>query len=184
MNELVVKGQYPQCPRCYLVLDPFVDCAPLDGYCPRCAYDIFGTIDVDMGELIDPAAEQRKAGEREFDLLVKMIHNWRDAYVRLVSQDGVNWSLPHEFFQEFADQMVPYVARLKATGYATPILMQRMGDEITWAIQAVIAANDVEEDLMRLTGQWTDKEQEIKEYWMEQAKKLGGDNHATIRLQM
>jgi hypothetical protein len=161
-NSLIVREDRYRCPRCEIELEWGII---NNGYCPRCAYDIRGTIDISDG-LVDPQVEKDKAGQREFNDLVLMLDNWLGGYKKLIQRKGVDWSLPHEFFQEFADHMVPYISRLKKLGYSTPERMRAIGDKVVDALHEMIQAIQQEEDLMRLTGQWDDEEETIKLEWM------------------
>lgn len=164
-KEIAVRGDLYRCPRCHIEIEPGIN----NGYCPRCAYDIAGTIDV-SDDLVDPQAEKDKAGAREFLDLMMMLDNWCKGYIRIVREKGVDWSLPHEFFQEFTEQMVPYITRLRDTGYATPERMLAIGDKVTDMLADLIEAVQQEEDIMRLTGKWNDQEEAIKLEWMEKMK--------------
>lgn len=166
------------CPRCDLVMDGFnirFELAEGHMVCPRCARivdDLYDQTVVEGRALTDP--QKRTTGERELRDLMKILRNWERGYIGKISEDGIDWSMPHEFFQEIWDFMLPYVKRLKDTGYTSPGLMREVGDQIIESIRNIIMALAGEEDLMRLTGRWTDDEQEIKEYWQGRAKQLGG----------
>jgi hypothetical protein len=108
----------------------------------------------------------------EFEALCLILDNWCSGYLRLVDEHGCDWSLPHEFFQEFFEQMCPYIDRLHKTGHSRPHLMRSIGEKLLEAMQKIISRCEQEEDLLRLTGQWSDNEQDIKDHWCEEAKKL------------
>jgi len=169
-NYLAVRQPKYRCPRCEFELDEAII---NDGFCPRCAYDIAGIITLSE-DLVDPQAEKEKAGMLAFHELTNILDNWCSGYLRVISERGVDWSLPHEFFQEFHDLMVPYITRLKKTGYSTPERMSAIGQKVVDTLHKLIEAIQQEEDLMRLTGQWNDQEEEIKIEWMDRMKKVQG----------
>jgi hypothetical protein len=173
MTDLTVVSDKPgyHCPRCELEYEP--DVINIDPYCGRCAYDIGGTIDI-TDVPIDPDAEKRKAGQVGKADLMLMLENWSRAFIRVIDEKGVDWSSPHEYMQEVAEQMLPYIGRLKDEGYLTAEDVRELGDFFTEQLAAIIAKLEQEEDLMRLTGRWDDNEQEIKEYWQERLCKAHG----------
>jgi len=150
------------CPKCELVMDGYI-VHKEDGLCPRCCYEIDDTIDM---EITDVVSEDQK-GAGEFCDLILILNNWCDGYLRLVTESGVDWSLPHEFLEDFTDQMCPYIARLQSLGYANSDRMLQVGDIVKDCIAKIISALEQEEYLLRLTGRWDDKEEKIKEYWQE-----------------
>lgn len=162
-NLPAVREARYQCPRCLIELEP----GEQDGHCPRCAYDIGGTIDISE-DLVDPQVEKDRAGAKEFSDLMMMLENWCNGYKRIVWEKGADWSLPHEFLQEFAEQMVPYIARLRNTGYSTPERMAAIGEKIVTMLNELIEAIQQEEDIARLSGTWTDQDEQFKLEWMEQ----------------
>lgn len=162
-DSLIVRQPRYRCPRCDIELEPGIS----DGYCPRCAYDIHGTIDISE-DLVDPQVQKDRAGAKEFATLMLMLDNWLKGYKKLIREEGVDWSLPHEFFQEFYELMTPYIARLRENGYATEDRMKAMGEKVVECLNDMIECIQQEEDVMRLTGQWTDKEEAIKLEWLEQ----------------
>ncbi len=167
-TDLVVREQRYQCPRCYIELEPG---EPYDGYCPRCAYDIKGTIDISE-DLVDPEKLKEKAGIKEFETLMLMLDNWMKGYRDIVWEKGCDWSIPHEFFQDFVEHMVPYITRLQKTGYATPERMLAIGDKVTDMLNKLIEACQQEEDVMRLGGTWSEQEEQIKLYWQDKSKPI------------
>ena len=168
-NSLIVREQRYKCPRCDMELENR-DGTPLgimnDGICPRCAYDIKGTIDLSE-DLVDPQVLKDKAGAIAFKELMIILDNWLISYKRIVEMKGVDWSLPHEFFQEFTDLMVPYISRLKQTGYATDDRMKAIGQKVVDALHEIIESIQAEEDIMRLTGQWSALDEEIRLEWID-----------------
>lgn len=173
MNDLVVSGEhYPTCPNCDLELNPWSMREPNPSHCPRCAYDL-NTIDL-TDALIDPTTEKQRKGLREKIDLLKMLRNWGQAYERLVGERGVDWSLPHEYLQEVAENMLPYLDRLRKTEYLTSGDIADLGIFFAEQCGKLIVAIEQEEDLLRLTGGWTDREQEIKDYWQERFSKSYG----------
>lgn len=104
-------------------------------------------------------------GGREFADLLLMLDSWTAAYIRVLDEEGCDWSSPHEFLQEFFEHMLFYIARLRETGHATPDRMIAIGEKLVESVQGIVTKCEQEEDLMRLVGRWTDKEQDIKDYW-------------------
>jgi len=130
-------------------------------------------------EIINPETDHlTTVGVQEFHDLMLMLDNWGSGYLRLAAE-GVDWSLPHEYFEDFTDQMVPYIMRLKVEGYATPERLRAIGDKILDNMNVLITFMQTEEDVLRLGGKWSDKDQEIKEYW----EREGGSN-AYLRVRM
>jgi hypothetical protein len=86
--------------------------------------------------------------------------------------DSVNWSLVDEFAREVIDQMFPYIARLKGEGYISGGDVADIGNHFGAKVSKLTQALEQNEELMRLTGQWDDNEQEIKEYWQNALGKL------------
>ena len=111
---------------------------------------------------------------RAFHDLNLMLVNWTNGYLRLLAERGVDWSAPHEFFEEFFLQMCPYIERLRVTGNTRPDLMRGIGDTLLECLREIIIRCEQEEDILRLTGRWTDEEQKIKEYWATELSQLGG----------
>ncbi len=110
--------------------------------------------------------------------LMMMLTNWSNAYQRLVDEDGINWELPHLFMEEVALQMLPYINRLRITGAIGNDDFRKLSEFFWEELEKLIVILDQEEDLMRLTGQWSDREQEIKEYWEET---MGGISKLPMR---
>jgi hypothetical protein len=125
-------------------------------------------------DLVVEGAEKVEAGTKEVQDLIQMLRNWAQPYIRLIAECGVDWSSPHSFLDEYATQMLPYIARLLKAGYISKEGVLDIADEFAKQVQDLIAQLDAEEDLMRLTGQWTDNEQEIKDYWEKRLSKTHG----------
>lgn len=167
INEMLPEiREVVQCPKCEIHMDGHI-VRKVDGLCPRCCYEIDDTIDVPGDDLVDVETEK---GNKEFCDLMLMLNNWCDGYIRLITERGVDWSIPHEFLQEFGEQMIPYIARLRELGYVSQDRMLTIGDIVQDCLRKLIEAIEQEEGLMRLTGQWNEQEEEIKKYW---EKKLG-----------
>lgn len=165
-------GPYPHCWRCNIELNPFIVDVHLRKHCPRCGYDLT-IIDVGQG-IVDPEELKRRVGLNEFCDLLQILHNWAVAYKRQVEQNGVDWSLPHEYLQEVAEQMLPYIARLRQTEYIDQEHLTALSENFWSYAREIVQELEQEESLMRLTGRWTDDEQEIKDYWQEQFSKANG----------
>jgi len=144
--------EFEHCPRCGIEISVRCQVSKTpDGFCPRCAYDIDGTIDItaDYGELVDPEKEKEWKGQQEFNDLMNMLTNWSDGYIKIIMRETIDWSLPHEFLQEFAEQMVPYIARLRETGYATQERMRAIGETVENCLCNIIQVLEAEEGLLR-----------------------------------
>lgn len=176
----LTKLEKIECPRCYLIIDGLdiriVPCDDGTWRCPRCATeleygsDIGGESCTDIilrDDVDDPKIE------REFNDLMMMMQNWANAYIKYMDRKReCDWSTPHEFFEEFFHQMCPYIDRLHKTGNSRPDLMKGIGNKLVEVMEQIVLKCEQEEDLMRLTGRWSDGEQEIKDYWHEKTKKL------------
>jgi hypothetical protein len=158
--------------------DPYANPLEADGVCGRCGRPV-DTEKAHSKELILEADHFNFVGDREFDDLMMMLDNWGRGYMNL-AREGVDWSLPHELFEDFTDKMVPYIIRLKETGYGTPDRMIAIGNKVVEVMDKLIKYLQSEEDVLRLGGAWTDKEQEIKEYW----EKKGERVNAYLSVQM
>jgi len=183
MNELQKVGEVSHCPKClYQFIEGTVDARP-HGHCPRCAYDL--TI-IDITDTLATDEQLKKmAGMRELCDLMQMLRNWSTAYQRWVGENGVDWSSPHEFLEEYGMQMAPYVARLLQTGYIDKESVLQLGSYFRHEMDKLIVVIEAEEDLMRLTGRWGDDEQEIKEYWMARTgTAIGCSTAAKVELPM
>ena len=126
---------------------------------------------------------------KEFEDLCLMLNNWTAGYLRVLDERGVDWSVPHEFFDEFFHMMCPYIDHLHRTGNTRPELMLDIGATLVVCMERIVERCQQEEDILRLTGGWTDNEQEIKEHWEEENKNLscrfqylsaGGNGHRLL----
>jgi hypothetical protein len=104
---------------------------------------------------------------RAFEDLCLILDNWTGGYIRLLDERGVDWSTPHEFLEEFFHMMCPYIDHLHKTGNTRPDLMKELGAKFVQCMGQIIEKCDQEEYVLRLTGGWTDNEQEIKEHWQD-----------------
>jgi hypothetical protein len=155
--------------------DPYINPLGADKVCGRC----LRPVDVDLAhskELVTEADHLRQAGEKEFSDLMMMLDNWGKGYLN-IAKEGIDWSLPHELFEDFTDQMVPYIIRLGDCGYSTPERMVAIGDKVVEVMRVLIDFMQSEEDVLRLGGVWSDKDQEIKEYWEKK-----GESNAHLRI--
>lgn len=168
MSEIVVhiEKDYHHCLKCCLKLDEYVEFA--DGHCPRCAYDL--TI-IDTNEL--PATDdqlKKRQGEKELYDLLQMVRNWAKFHSKYITEHGIDWSAPHELIEMIGQQMMPWIGRLVQTGYFGKDEVAKIGAQVDYEVTQLIGQLEAEEDILRLTGQWSDSEQETKDYWQ---KKMG-----------
>jgi hypothetical protein len=126
----------------------------------------------DLTKVEPQQIEERHGREEVFADLRQMLDNWCAGYLRLLDEGGIDWSAPHCFFEEFFHMMCPFIDRLHRTGNTTRVLMKGIGDKLVETMIRIVEKCQQEEDLLRLTGGWTDAEQEIKEYWEEEIAKL------------
>jgi hypothetical protein len=173
---LVKEGdvQYEHCYRCCLQLTPEVETG--DGHCPRCGYDL--TIFEVATSLATEEQLVEKQASKEMYHLCLMVQNWAKFHKGYVSSNGVDWSAPHELVEMIGMQMMPWIARLVQTGAFKKEHVQQISAVIDKEVEELIAVLEAEEDILRLTGQWSDNEQSIKEYWKE---KMGGFSALPMR---
>jgi len=120
--------------------------------------------------------------QKAFADLVLILDNWMAGYLRVLAERGIDWSAPHEFFEEFFHMMCPYIDHLHRTGNTRPGLMRSIGTKLIECLQQIIDVCQQQEDVMRLTGGWTDNEQEIKEHWEWETQKIASSVGARIGL--
>lgn len=163
--------RYDHCYRCCLQMTPEIQREVRGGICPRCGYD--QTI-IDISEEIatEEQLKDRQAQKELYDLL-QMVSNWGKAYRRSVDERGIDWSAPHEFVQELGDMLMPWVARLVQAKYFKRDEVQKIGAVIDHEVEQLFIQLEQSEELMRLSGEWNDEEQEIKDYWEEKTKCIG-----------
>lgn len=165
-DQIVVADEHPEhCYRCCLQLTNDVKPQTYDGHCPRCGYDL--TI-IDISEEL-ATEEQLKAkrGEREMYDLIQMVHNWGKAQRRYIDRVGVDWSAPHDMIQDIGEMMMPWIARLVQAGYFGKGNVSSISAIVDHEVEKLIHKIEAEEDILRLTGQWSENEEEIKKYWEE-----------------
>lgn len=166
-----------RCGNCAMEIDHFQNPPQFDGerfICGRCAKPLDFS-EVQTKELATHVDHLNQAGEREFQDLMMMLDNWAQSYIRIVEQGTVDWSMPHELFEEFTLQMCPYIIRLRETGYSTPERLRAIGTQTVSVIKQLINTLQTEEDLLRLGGNWTDQDQEIKDYWTKKGELLNAN---------
>ena len=182
MSELQVIHT-TRCGHCGMEIDTIINPPESDdqgrAICGRCCRPLdFGASQTK--EVTLRAEYLEKAGEKEFADLMMMLDNWGKGYMN-IAREGIDWSLPHELFEDFTDQMVPYIARLGECGYSTTERMESIGSKIVEVIETLIHFMQSEEDVLRLGGAWTDKEQEIKEYWEKEGESLNANFRISMR---
>ena len=169
MDKLTVVSDIAYyCPKCNLQYEP--DVVNIDPHCGRCGYDIGGTIDITEVPATKEE-EKRRAGQKGKAEMFLMIDNWFKGYIRVMG-DTVNWSFAEEISVEIIEQMIPYIDRLRKEGYIDQEDVKDIGNHFAQRMQDFVGILEQNEELMRLTGQWDDNEQEIKEYWQEKLGKL------------
>ena len=178
MSNIVPSGDqnYEHCYKCCLQLTPEMRHRAHDGYCPRCCHDL--TI-VDICELpVTPEQLKDKQSQKEMYDLVQMVQNWAKFHKDYVATNGVDWSAPHELVEIIGMQMMPWIARLVQTGHFTKEHVAQISVVIDREVEELVVQLEAEEDILRLTGQWSDREQEIKDYWK---KEMGGFQRVSMR---
>ncbi len=117
--------------------------------------------------------------------LIQMVGNWATAFINLTTEKGVDWSFPHELVEEIGTQMMPWIARLVQSGYFSKDEVSLVTATIDHEVGKLIRTLESEEDVLRLTGQWDEKEQDIKDHWNERFQKAHGiEFKAYIQLPM
>lgn len=159
------KDKY-HCYKCYLQHDEH------EMICGRCGNDL--TIITLSEELTTEDHHKQVAGKKELQDLKLILRNWAGAFKTLIDEKGVDWSVPHEFLEEYGTCMLPYVSRLLQTGYVGRECVIDLAAEFQEQIKGLILRLEQEEAVLRLTGQWTGDEQENKEYWEERFSKAHG----------
>lgn len=165
------EGHKEECPKCMIVIDEWSCPLTPDGLCPRCGYDIRNTITI---EDLSPSEKEKRKAFKEFHDLCLMLKNWSMGYVRVMDeQNDPDFSSPHDFMLEVGEQMAPYLARLDKMGYVTEELKSMIREAYFAAMDRIINKVHELEYLKRLTGEWSEKDQEIKDYWEEKTSLLG-----------
>lgn len=167
---------YAHCYKCCLQLTPDVEFA--SGICPRCGYDLT-IIDIGTEVATEEQLKKKRAQQEMYDLIL-MVQNWGNAQRRYIGEAGVDWSAPHDLVEEIGTMMMPWIARLVQAGYFGKDEVRQITAVVDMEMEALIICIQAEEDIMRLTGQWGDNEQEIKDYW---AKKLPFVRQLSMRSQ-
>ena len=156
-NDLtIVKPKY-HCYRCNIEHNEY------EQICPRCGIDL--TIITISDEITTDEQQRQRTGKKETSDLKLMLRNWARAFRNHIKEKGVDWSIPHELLEEYGTMMVPYIGRLLVEKYIDNDDIIEIGAEFAEQVESLVVCLEQEEDLLRLTGQWTDNEQEIKEYW-------------------
>ena len=181
MNDLQVLHT-TRCGHCAMEIDLFINPPQSEegqAVCGRCCRPLDLSA-AQTKELTLHVDHLEKAGEKEFSDLMMMLDNWGKGYMN-IAKEGIDWSLPHELFEDFTDKMVPYIARLGECGYSTTERMEAIGAKIVEVIGVLIDFMQTEEDVLRLGGAWTDKEQDIKEYWEKEGESLNANFRISMR---
>ena len=176
MNEIVKSGdhQYDHCYKCCLQLTPQVEFG--DGHCPRCGYDLT-IIEISTSLATEEQLREKQASKEMYDLIL-MVQNWAKFHKGYVSENGIDWSAPHELVEMIGMQMMPWIARLVQVGYFGKEQVAQISAVIDKEVAELIQQLEAEEDILRLTGQWSDSEQAIKEHWTEE---VGGIRRLFMR---
>jgi len=111
---------------------------------------------------------KNKQAQNEMYDLVQMVQNWAKFHKGYINENGVDWSAPHELVEMIGMQMMPWIARLVQAGYFGKEEVAQIGAVVDKEVGEIIAQLEAEEDIMRLTGQWSDNEQSIKEHWQKE----------------
>ncbi|GAG36485.1 unnamed protein product [marine sediment metagenome] len=99
--------------------------------------------------------------------LAKIFINWGKGYVRLIEESQeADYSLVESFAVEVMDQAGPYMSRLLATGAIHEAGMNWVKHQCADATEMILKACGVYEDLQRLTGTWSDFDEETKNEWL------------------
>jgi hypothetical protein len=177
MTELQKVGEVSHCSKClYQFIEGTVEARPAN--CPRCAYDL--TI-IDITDALVTKEELRnQAGMREISDLMKMMENWSKAHRRVIVEEGLDWSAPHEYMEDIFTIMMPYLGRLKQAGYIGQKEGERVLAYMAHQLERIVLTNGAAEEKLKLEGKWDAKEQEIKDYWDQRLQKESGVRIAHI----
>ena len=172
MSDLVKHSgiNYEHCYKCCLQLTP--DLETTDGHCPRCGYDLT-IIDIGQELATEQQLKQRQAVREMMDLQI-MLGNWAGAFINQTKEKGVDWSLPHEFLEEVWNHMMPWMTRLVQSEYFGKEEVAETMAAFDHEMGKLVRELDQEESILRLTGQWSDSDQEIKDYWESMLQKSHG----------
>lgn len=149
-----------ECWRCFIVLRGPSDTR--QGICPRCGVDL--DLIVECGEESPEQREDRKKWIAALDL-EKIWTNWVNGYGRLmVERQDPDYSLVHEFATEVMEYSFPYIQRLKLPQDCMSYLRQVLNN----LTESLLSTCYQLEDIQRLTGQWSDRDEENKRDWLKQ----------------
>lgn len=121
---------------------------------------------VDLVDLSPEELEKRRSWVAAVDL-AKVFTNWGDGYCRLLDErQEADYSLVNDFCTEVMEHAVMYMARLLAEEILQSDGLAYVREVLNAQTLRVIDTCVQYEDLQRLTGRWSDTDQETKEYWL------------------
>lgn len=129
--------------------------------CPRCGVALDENTDEGIVDMND-----RRCWQAAKDLVL-IFNNWKNAYIKLLDErQQADYSLLNDFILEIIEQAFPYMHRLSQEGMIHAPGKEYVAECVNAAVGEIYTACTQWEHLQRLTGSWTDDEEEFKQHWL------------------